>query len=135
MSIHDLLLKEKHRITVQPSGYYLRWHLKDLNLWLTDVKKVNPKKLFDLHRQTSEYYFEFENQNDYDYFTIWNIATYFYELFDAFPYNDYTGTKRAGKTKALTFQDLVCYNAVMTADITGASFFRVIEGLGATFFF
>jgi len=63
---------------------------------------------------------------------LWNIATYFYELFDAFPYNDFTGTKRAGKTKCLEFQKLVCFNPIMSADMSGSSMFRIIEGLGST---
>jgi len=132
LPIDDSRFKKNCKIKIQDKGFSLRWNLDDLNIWLRDKEKTEPAKLYKLHRETTEDYLDFENQNDYDYFTIWNIATYTYELFDAFPYNDYTGTKRAGKTKALIFQELVCYNAILTADITGASTFRVIEGTGAT---
>ena len=60
------------------------------------------------------------------------MATYLFELFDAFPYNDYTGVKRAGKTKSLQFQKLICYNSIMSADITSSATFRIIEGIGST---
>lgn len=125
-------LKENYKINISPSNDNVRWNLADLNQWLEETEKSNPKGLYDLQQSQTEKYLDFEHENDYVYFNLWNIATYFYELFGAFPYNDYTGTKRAGKTKALEFQSHVCFNAILTADISGSSLFRTIEGTGAT---
>ena len=77
-------------------------------------------------------YIDFPEEHDYIYLNLWNIGTYFYELFDAYPGNDFTGTKRAGKSKVLEFQKYVCFNALMSPDMTGSSLFRIIEGIGAT---
>lgn len=125
-------LKENYKINVLPSGFELRWNLADLNKWLEESEKSNPKELYDLQQTQTEKYLDFEHGNDYVYYNLWNIATYFYEVFGAFPYNDYTGTKRAGKTKALEFQSHVCFNAILTPDISGSALFRTIEGTGAT---
>jgi len=132
LPIQDSRLKENYKITVQPNGYLLKWNRKDLDIWLDEKTTTEPTKLYNLHLETIKKYLDFENNYDYVYLTLWNIGTYFYELFDAYPYNDFTGTKRAGKTKGLTFQELVCFNSIMTADITGASTFRSIEALGST---
>ncbi len=125
-------LKENFRIKVLPEWNESRWEYDDLTLWIDETEQTDPAKLYNLHDKTIREYIEFANEFDYSYFNIWNIATYFYELFDAFPYNDYTGTKRAGKTKSLELQKLVCFNPIMSADISGSAMFRTIEGIGAT---
>ena len=128
---HDSL-KDKFRIDVLPAWKSSRITYEDLVNWLKETDKTEPKKLFQLMDECSRGYFDYPNEFDYSYYNLWNIGTYFYELFDAFPYNDYTGTKRSGKTKALEFQKHVCFNAIMSADMSGSSVFRMIEGTGAT---
>ncbi len=125
-------LKENFRIDVLDKWPESRWQYDNLMSWINEKEQTDPAILYNLHNKTIREYIEFSNDIDYTYFNIWNIATYFYELFDAFPYNDYTGTKRAGKTKSLELQKLVCYNTIMSADMSGSSMFRMIEGLGAT---
>jgi len=132
LHFEDSKLKENYKIDVLPTWNESRWEIKDLNQWLSEDKPTDPKILYNLENQRTKEYFDFPDHIDYPYYNLWNIATYFYELFDAFPYNDYTGTKRAGKTKALEFQKYVCFNSIMSADITGSAFFRMVEGLGAT---
>jgi len=132
LHIENDKLKENYKIDVLPTWNESRWNNKDLSVWLEEKKPTKPKIVYELIDKLTKSYFEFPNEVDYVYFNLWNIATYFYELFDAFPYNDYTGTKRSGKTKALEFQKNICFNSIMSADITGSPFFRLIEGLGAT---
>jgi len=128
---HDAL-KENFRIDVLPKWIESRWQYENMSGWLKESTPTDPKLVYNLLDETIRHYIEFEKDSDYIYFNLWNIATYFYELFDAFPYNDFTGTKRAGKTKCLEFQKLVCFNPIMSADMSGSSMFRIIEGLGAT---
>ncbi len=125
-------LKEHYKISVLPSWPQARWNKKDLDKWLDEKEKTDPKILFELQDRLIRIYLDFPDEKEYCYFNIWNIATYFYELFDSFAYNDYTGTKRAGKSKALELQKHICYNSIMSADISGSATFRIIEGLGAT---
>lgn len=127
----DRALKEKFRIKVLHEWNDVRWNTRDCKDWISETGLSTPKELYDLLDKTTRKYLEY-TESEYVKFNLWNIGTYFYELFDAFPYNDFTGTKRAGKTKSLEFQKHVCYNSVMTPDMTGASLFRIIEGIGAT---
>ena len=127
----DRVLAEKFRINVLPEWNDIRWDIRDCKNWISEIGLSNPKELYELVDKTTRVYLEYA-ESEYVKFNLWNIGTYFYELFDAFPYNDFTGTKRAGKTKSLEFQKHVCYNSIMTPDMTSASLFRIIEGIGAT---
>ncbi|MCH7560274.1 MAG: hypothetical protein IIC67_02715 [Thaumarchaeota archaeon] len=127
----DHSLAEKFRIKVLPEWNDIRWDIRDCKNWISENILSNPKELYELLDKTTRVYLEYA-ESEYVKFNLWNIGTYFYELFDAFPYNDFTGTKRSGKTKSLEFQKHVCYNSVMTPDMTGSSLFRIIEGMGAT---
>ena len=126
-------LKENYKINVMPQGFESRWEISDLKSWLKNTEKINPAKIFKIQQSLTTEYLDFELPEDYTYFDLWNIGTYFYELFNAFPYNDYTGIKRVGKSKALEYQSLTCFNAIMTADVSSSAIFRLIEGVGATF--
>jgi len=131
----DPILIDKFKIDVLQNWNDVRWEISDLKSWLKESHLSNPRQLYSLLNETTKKYIEFENESEYVKFVLWNIGTYCFELFDAYPYNDYTGTKRAGKSKCLEFQKLVCYNAVMSPDITSSATFRIIEGLGATMLF
>jgi len=127
----DRSLKENFRIKVLPEWNDIRWDIRDCKDWISETTLSDPKELYEILDKTTRGYLEY-TESEYVKFNLWNIGTYFYELFDTFPYNDFTGTKRSGKTKSLEFQKHVCYNSVMTPDMTGASLFRIIEGIGAT---
>ena len=131
---HDSLI-DKFKITVLDKWNDMRWDVKDCKRWVEETTKSDPSVLYNLHNETTKKYLEFASDFEYVKFNLWNIATYFFELFDAFPYNDYTGTKRAGKTKSLEYQKLVCFNSIMSPDITSSATFRIIEGLGSTMLF
>jgi len=124
--------KDKYKINVLETWNDVRWEISDLKKWLIETTFTDPKLVFELQSKTVKKYLEYAGEAEYMKFSLWNIGTYFFELFDAYPYNDFTGTKRAGKSKSLEFQKLVCYNSVMSPDITSSAIFRIIEGLGAT---
>lgn len=125
-------LKENYKMDILPRWEDVRWKTKDVTDWLEKTEPTDPKKVYELLDQTTKKYIDFSEEYDYIYLNLWNIGTYFYELFDAYPGNDFTGTKRAGKTKVLEFQKYVCFNALMSPDMTASSLFRIIEGTGAT---
>ena len=125
-------IKQNYKCKVQQENGPGNWDYSDIEEWLNTEKKQNPKELFELMVDSTKHYLDFDKLYDYSYFALWNIQTYFYELFDSTPYNDYTGTKRADKSKAMEFQKLVCYNAIMSSDMSPSSLFRIIEGTGAT---
>jgi len=125
-------LEQNFRVDVLPEWNDVRWDPKDIDKWRHEKTPTEPTKVFELMLATAKKYLDFSDEEDYIYFVLWNIGTYFYRLFNAYPYNDYTGTKRAGKTKSLDYQKHVCFNAIMSPDMSGSSIFRIIQGLGAT---
>tara|TARA_Y100001936_G_C16057253_1_gene661871 strand:- start:247 stop:1815 length:1569 start_codon:yes stop_codon:yes gene_type:complete len=132
MPIEDSYLQKNFRIRILQFWNENRWDKKRIFEWRDSQEKVNPKMAFELMLSTVKNYLDFESETDYVYFSLWNFHTYFYELFDSTPYNNYKGTKRAGKSKAMEFQKNVCFNPIMSADMTPATLFRTIEGIGAT---
>ena len=59
---------------------------------------------------------------------LWSLATYLFEVFDAFPYLAVTSpTKRCGKTRLAELAELVCYKPLRTVGISVAALFRSIE--------
>jgi hypothetical protein len=129
---NDSYLSSNFRIRVIPEWNDVRWDIHDLKNWLEEKESMDPKTVYDLMLETSSRYIEFPDLSDNIKFVLWNIGTYCYQLFDAYPYNDFTGTKQAGKSKALEFQKLCCYNAIKSPDMSSSSMFRIIEGLGAS---
>jgi len=109
-----------------------RWDTQKVYDWYNSENIIEPKKVFDDSRNSIGEYFEYQDEESYDVVTLWNIGTYFYDLFNTFPYLDFHATKGSGKTKNLDYQRQVCYNAIKSSNITGASQFRTIDGMGAT---
>ena len=132
LPIDDVYFKDKFKINIQPEWNDTRWKISDVKKWVTETNFTDPKLVYELLDKTCRKYLEFASEQEYIKFNLWNIGTYFYELFDCYPYNDFTGLKGSGKSKCIEFQKLVCYNAVLTADISSSATFRLIEGLGCT---
>jgi len=122
----DSYLKKYYKINVMPTGNP-RWSYEDLQRYLKEKEPTDPTQLFELQKRTVKGYLEFEDESTYDLFVLWDVGTYLYRLFDAYPYLDFTGTKRAGKTKALEYLKLTTFNAIMSPDFTGSSVFRLVE--------
>jgi len=109
-----------------------RWKSKDIEIYISTDKKVDPKVVFDdLFKLEKKY---FENEFDYDYYfePCWITHTYFYTLFDITPYNDYSGMKNVGKSKHLKLLRMLCFNGISSGDASISSIFRIIQGTGAT---
>ena len=132
LPIDDVYFKDKFKINIQPEWNDTRWENSDLKKWIRETSLTDPKLIYELLDKTCRKYLEFASEQEYIKFILWNIGTYCYELFDCYPYNDFTGLKGSGKTKCIEFQKLVCYNAVLSPDITSSATFRIIQGLGCT---
>lgn len=122
----DEYLSSKFEINVMSAGL-VRWEPEDVQKFLKEKNSSDPKNLFDLHLKKVRQYIEFENEARQNFHILWDIGTYFHVLFNAYPYYDLFGTKRAGKTKALEYLKLTAFNPVMSPDFTGASIFRLIS--------
>lgn len=77
-------------------------------------------------------YVWYPNPLYYDFLALWVCATYYFELFEAFPYVHLLGTKRCGKTLTLEIISELAFNAFQASSLTGAAAYRTVEMCSAT---
>ena len=119
----------KHKIQLAHSVVRLRnrWSLESVKAWLDGVAKVEPDELYVAVKTAFETYIEFEDSRVYDFLTLWSIGTYFYHLFNSYPYLNIHGMKQTGKTKLDTLLSLICFNAIFSNNISTSSAYRLVQ--------
>ena len=109
-----------------------RWNIKDILAYCDETELIKPKDVLDKTIASLKKYFEYQDEADYYLVGLWAIGTYFYEIFNAFPFLKYTATKRSGKSKNQDWLKQTCYNAIKSSNISVSSLFRSIEYSGCT---
>ncbi len=89
---------------------------------------------YNLIKRVYQGYLDFSDPKTFDYLTAWTIGTYFFPIFNYYPYLHFTGTKEVGKSKAMKLMSQLCFNGIMSVSITDASQFRIITELLPTLF-
>jgi Zn ribbon nucleic-acid-binding protein len=125
--VRDELAKRRWRLAYKVCGFENRWSLKNVKAYLNGEANVDPAGLYAKIRGQWTKYIEFPEDAYYDLVTLWTIGTYFFPLFNAYPYLYFGGIKRTGKTKALTLLKLLSLNAVFSTNISTSSLFRLIQ--------
>ncbi|MGO9119705.1 MAG: toprim domain-containing protein [Desulfomonilaceae bacterium] len=77
-------------------------------------------------------FLDFEDERTHDYLTTWTIGTYFFPIFNYYPYIHFTGTKNVGKSKTMSLLACLCFNAVASASMTAAALFRAVDSWRCT---
>ena len=96
-----------------------------------EIKPVDPVELYQrLITKISEYVDTTED--NIKVVALWTIGTYFYQLFDAYPFLFFYGLWQSGKTKMLTLLSLLSFLGCMDIDVSESSFFRMAEDFGMT---
>ena len=104
------------------------------------VKKIHDVKLPDLANPAEIY---LEVRGIYDHYldlepeaitllAIFTIGTYFYSIFQTFPYLYLWGARQSGKTKTLGILQKLCFNGISTMNLSPSALFRLTELFGAT---
>jgi predicted RNA binding protein YcfA (HicA-like mRNA interferase family) len=114
------------RLAYRVVSFENRWSLEGIRAWLEGAT-VNPSEVYESVRQAWQQYIEFDNQDFYDLIALWSIGTYFFHLFNTYPYIYVGGLKRTGKTKILTVASFLCFNAIFTNNISTASLYRLTQ--------
>jgi len=129
----DLLRERKLRLACD---YVIttqnRWSSKSIEAFLKKETIVNPREVYLRIKERLQKYFELEHPTTYDLTSLWIIGTYFFHIFDVYPYVYFGGMKETGKTNMLIFGRLLSFNAIHSEGMTGASVFRLIQGKRAT---
>jgi len=59
---------------------------------------------------------------------IWNIATYFFDSFNAFPYRYIMAMKGSGKTRLLKLTEAMCWEGKLVSEMSTSAIFREAGG-------
>jgi Zn ribbon nucleic-acid-binding protein len=125
--VRDELAKRRWKLAYKVCGFENRWSLKNVKAYLSGEANVDPAELYAKIKAQWSRYIEFPEDAYYDLVTLWTIGTYFFPLFNAYPYLYFGGIKRTGKTKALTLLKLLSLNAIFSTNISTSSLFRLIQ--------
>ena len=103
-----------------------RWSLNSIAKYLSG-ESVDPADVYNAVKTSWQEYIDCDEEGFYEFMTLWTVGTYFFILFNAYPYVYLGGTKRCGKTKALTLAFCLAFNAIFSANISTSSVFRLIQ--------
>jgi len=90
-----------------------------------------PKEVWDDVTRLLKEYVHFEREETYILVAIWIIGSFFFSIFETWPYLYVGGPKGVGKTRTLRVIRLLSFNGIDTSNITEASLFRLVQSLRA----
>jgi len=123
------------QLTHTDFSYNQRWSTQNINSFIR--KTINPPtktELFELIKNKFLHYLEIRDSKIYDLLTIWNIGTYFYRLFNTYPYIYIGGISQSGKSKLLMLSSCICFNSVPSANMSTAVLYRLIQNARCSLF-
>ena len=133
---HRLLESNGVDITVYPVLPHKesRWSYRLLQQYLSGKFQADPEEIFARMICIYDRFMDFPEAGTSLILALWSIGTYFFKIFESYPYLYIHGTKGSGKTKCLLVACQVCFNSLMGSDITKPALFRTVEGSSPTIF-
>jgi len=135
----NLRSKEDLKIDFETIPSYLpqRWDLEKIRLYLNgEDKKVLGIELLEKIKATYESYQYLRNKTWYDVLSLWDIGTYFYQIFEAYPLFEKRGLMGTGKTKSMTISSFISFNGgQIMVNPTEATLFRETEEVKGSKYF
>ncbi len=118
-----------------PYEMKLRWELKDIDDYVHNKKKrvVDGKDLFESIKKKYELYLYFRGKDWYEVNSLWDLGTYFHQLFSTFPLKENRGLSGSAKTKNMVVSSYITLNATdIMVNPSEATLFRETESLRPT---
>jgi hypothetical protein len=113
---------------VNPARIEQRFSLEMINKFLTSKIDFSFKEVFEEIKNLLMSYIDFPDKRFYDLLPLWIIGTYFFPIFNSYPYLYIGGVKQSGKTKLLTFLACLCFNSKFALSLTPSTLFRLVTG-------
>ncbi|MBN1385388.1 hypothetical protein JW968_00230 [Candidatus Woesearchaeota archaeon] len=117
-----------------PMEGFKPWSLQEIQNFITyqgvlrkQYKTLSPQDLFLKIRGKYEEYRFCQDERFNSLRALWDMGTYIYDIFDAYPYIENTGLKGTSKTKAMTISSFISFNGIVFVNPTGATIFRFVE--------
>ena len=97
-------------------------------------EKINGKELWKIKKAHRGKYLDVgEDNRKLIGQTAWDMGTYFFMVFNAYPYNDFFGLRGSGKNRSHEISNLTCFHSQMIATTRSiSSIFRSIDAMGTT---
>jgi len=117
-----------------PYQMRLRWELKDVDTYLHKTpEQISGKELFEDIRKQYNYYLFFRENLWYDIHSLWDIGTYFHQLFSAYPIFENRGLSGTAKTKTMVVSSYITLNSTdIMVNPSEATLFRETDILRPT---
>lgn len=110
-----------------------RWSYDSIVLFLNGGEPtIAAHEIYDCLMQSLKRYVYHADEYSYVVDVLWTMGTYFYRLWNAFPYLALHGEKGAGKTTLLTWLWATCFNAEFVVNTSEASLYRSIQAKAPT---
>ncbi|MDD5416886.1 MAG: hypothetical protein PHU12_02825 [Candidatus Aenigmarchaeota archaeon] len=111
----------------------LRWNLSSIKNFTENIcEPVEAKQLFNGIKEQYKTYIDFKEDEEYDLMASWIIGTYFFPLFESYPYVQLYGLKSSGKTKTAKVTSYLAFNGILTGNMSASSMYRNVQNLRAT---
>lgn len=131
-TFHPIFKSENRALGVKffqiPTYMKMPYSLSVIPAYLNGARKSkNPRELYEIIKGFYEEHVYFLPQW-YPVHACWDMATYFFMLFKAFPYMSVEGVMASGKSKVLTLSSCLTFNAssILTSP-SEASLFRLVN--------
>jgi len=120
-----------------PSYLPRRWNLEDIKAYIDRTKEqVDSKELLSKIVGQYEKYLFIRSKTWYKVHSLWDIGTYLYMLFSAYPFLELRGIAGTGKTKSMTISSLIAFNgSEIMINPSEATLFREKEDIRGTTYF
>jgi hypothetical protein len=117
-----------------PSRQALRWSLPSIKAFIDGKSpKVDGRTLFAKVKKQYEHYVYYREQAWYDVHALWDIGTYFHQLFSAYPLFEMRGLTGTGKTKTMDISRRMSLNATpVMVNPSESTLFRETQDLRPT---
>jgi mRNA-degrading endonuclease YafQ of YafQ-DinJ toxin-antitoxin module len=128
--------KEDLAINFENIPYSLprRWSLTKMKNFIEGrTEKVDGKKLLDKIKDQYDKYIHVRNPTWFKIFAVWDIGTYFYVLFEAYPFIENRGIAGTGKTKSMVVSSFITFNGgQIMVNPSESTLFRETEEIRGT---
>ena len=127
----DVFRQRKWMLEYKPIEFQNRWSLSHVKAYLEGAT-ANPCETLERLIEAYRLYVELPSEAEYVYHALWDVGTYFYHFFNAYPYIYVGGVKRSGKTKLLTVHYCLAFNAFFSNNMSTSSIYRLIQNAHGT---
>ena len=120
--------KFNSKITGSLNTDHLRWDLQHIKNYINKENiSLTSKEIFDKIKKQYKKYVDFVHPEEYSLFTIWDMGTYLFSLFDSYPYIHLFGLRNTGKSKVMGISHLISFNSELLSSMSMATLFRITE--------